>query len=201
MQYYYEGKDGNQQGPVSLDQLLDLNIDKSTRVWRDGMSDWDEAVNLQELELLFDEEKKATYMEQKRAANHSKFQGDKIKAKKKIWRNAIGLVLIFGVVIAVGLIITKANHNTKNDANDPSHGSGKREYQKQKMSIEDTERAYPTQFLRASGQYRGTLLGKKVVFNGHVSNSASIISYKPIKINFGFYRNNTHLGNHTEILN
>ena len=40
LDYYYSQTGGQQQGPVSADELKRLNLPASTLVWRDGMSNW-----------------------------------------------------------------------------------------------------------------------------------------------------------------
>lgn len=52
MQYYYL-KDGQQVGPVEVDQLRGV-ISKETYVWHEGMANWQKAVDLPELASLFE---------------------------------------------------------------------------------------------------------------------------------------------------
>lgn len=60
-------------------------------------------------------------------------------------------------------------------------------YQEQKISLEEQERRNPLSFLSAGGTYRQTLLGIKIVINGTVTNSASIATYKDVRIRVRFY--------------
>lgn len=49
-------KDGAQAGPYSLEELADLGITRSTKVWCSGMPRWCEAETLPELAFLFQTE-------------------------------------------------------------------------------------------------------------------------------------------------
>lgn len=51
-QYYYtDGKE--RYGPFSLEQLRERNLTSETLVWKEGMSDWQPAKNLSDLNSLF----------------------------------------------------------------------------------------------------------------------------------------------------
>ncbi len=42
-QYYFINSKGEQQGPVSIDELASHNIQPHTPIWKKGMSDWTKA--------------------------------------------------------------------------------------------------------------------------------------------------------------
>ncbi|MCH5222004.1 MAG: CD225/dispanin family protein [Muribaculaceae bacterium] len=46
--------DGQQQGPFSLEELLDKPVDQNTKVWFEGLPKWYPAGSLDELRPLFD---------------------------------------------------------------------------------------------------------------------------------------------------
>ncbi len=54
---YFVGVDGEQMGPYDLEKLKLLiefkNIDGSTLIWKEGMEDWDELANIDELSNEF----------------------------------------------------------------------------------------------------------------------------------------------------
>jgi hypothetical protein len=50
---YYIHKAGSQQGPYSIDELQKFEIDRITMVWHEGMEDWTQAQNIDELKGLF----------------------------------------------------------------------------------------------------------------------------------------------------
>ena len=51
-QYYYIDKNGQQQGAVSGNELIKSGITRDTKVWKQGMADWQEAGTLSELSDL-----------------------------------------------------------------------------------------------------------------------------------------------------
>lgn len=53
-------------------------------------------------------------------------------------------------------------------------------YENQKVSIETTEKNQPASFLNVEGTYRPTLIGKKEVLKGIITNTASVATYKNI---------------------
>ncbi len=52
MKYYYSIND-KQEGPVTFDELIKINITKQTLILYDGLSDWDVAENIEELKDFF----------------------------------------------------------------------------------------------------------------------------------------------------
>lgn len=46
--------DGRQQGPFSMEQLLDMPVDENTKVWFEGLPKWYPAGSLEEMRPLFD---------------------------------------------------------------------------------------------------------------------------------------------------
>lgn len=52
-QYYFVNSQGQQMGPVPVDELKNQNIQRSTPVWCEGMADWTEAGQVPELGFLF----------------------------------------------------------------------------------------------------------------------------------------------------
>ncbi len=51
MKYYiHDGQ--NQQGPFTLDELREKSIKKTTTIWRDGLSDWTTADQIDELKEI-----------------------------------------------------------------------------------------------------------------------------------------------------
>lgn len=51
--YFYINSNGQQVGPISMDQFENQEINKDTLVWCEGMSQWMKAGEVAELESLF----------------------------------------------------------------------------------------------------------------------------------------------------
>jgi|688.fasta_scaffold502274_1 hypothetical protein len=52
MRIYYTHKHGKQLGPFSLEELKEQGITNETDVWREGMSEWQKASNVEELRQI-----------------------------------------------------------------------------------------------------------------------------------------------------
>ena len=53
MDYFYLDGNYQQQGPVNMNELLERGVTKNTKVWKQGMSDWQDAGAIPELAGLF----------------------------------------------------------------------------------------------------------------------------------------------------
>jgi hypothetical protein len=53
MNFFYIITNDLQQGPFSLDELKEKSIQKDTLVWTEGMKEWQQAVNIEELAEMF----------------------------------------------------------------------------------------------------------------------------------------------------
>ena len=53
-QYFYLDSEQKQYGPCSLEELRTAGITRGTKVWRAGMTDWDDAGNVSDLQVLFE---------------------------------------------------------------------------------------------------------------------------------------------------
>jgi uncharacterized membrane protein YhaH (DUF805 family) len=53
MNYFYMDGNNQQQGPVTANELLKMGVTRNTRVWKQGMSDWQTAGSIPELSGIF----------------------------------------------------------------------------------------------------------------------------------------------------
>lgn len=60
-------------------------------------------------------------------------------------------------------------------------------YQDAKMTVEETERQNPLNFLVNSGEYRPALVGGDFLVTGFIENHATVATYKDITIEITFY--------------
>lgn len=63
-------------------------------------------------------------------------------------------------------------------------------YQEKLMTIEQTERAQPTRFLRAEGSYNKILFGGKLKFDGAIKNTATVVTYKDVVVKLTYFSEN-----------
>jgi len=74
-------------------------------------------------------------------------------------------------------------------------------YQEEKMSIEEKEQAYPTDFLEADGTYRENIWGDKLKVNGTIENSATVATYKDATVRITYFsKTGTDLGSEDYII-
>lgn len=52
--FYYIGKDGQKLGPSSAEEVMNYGITPQTKVWCEGMTDWEDAGYILEFKVLFD---------------------------------------------------------------------------------------------------------------------------------------------------
>lgn len=60
-------------------------------------------------------------------------------------------------------------------------------YQEKLKTIEQTEHAQPTSFLRAEGTYTKSLFGGKLKFDGVIKNSATVVTYKDVVVKLTYF--------------
>ena len=84
------------------------------------------------------------------------------------------------------LAILLFNFSCTSSADSGNYQSAEQSYKETKLSLEDQERQNPLNFLKSDGTYRENLVGK-LVLEGNVTNSASVITYKDVTLQIAFY--------------
>lgn len=54
MRRYFYSKGQEKEGPVTLEQLKEMGIQPKTLIWHEGLEDWKEALDIEELKELFE---------------------------------------------------------------------------------------------------------------------------------------------------
>lgn len=54
MKKYFYSNNQEKEGPVSLEELMHLNIEPKTMIWYEGLEDWKSAESVEELKSLFE---------------------------------------------------------------------------------------------------------------------------------------------------
>lgn len=73
-------------------------------------------------------------------------------------------------------------------------------YEDKKMSLKDTEKANPIEFLKAKGTYKQNLIGQWVL-EGTVSNTSSLAIYKDVVLKIVYYsKTQTEIGSEEKTL-
>jgi hypothetical protein len=166
MKKFYLHNGAEQSGPFDLNELREKKITQSTPIWYEGISDWTNAENVDELKELF-----------KSAAPPPFKQNISKKPVKKSYRtwNIIRFSIV-GIIFLV-LLIAYLNNNY----------SGNGSYQEKVMTIEEIERADPARFLSADGTYNMNFWEDKFKVHGVVKNSATVANYKDVVVEIIYY--------------
>lgn len=106
--YFYSNEQG-EQGPVTLEELKQLDITIKTLIWHDGLDDWKEAESIDELKELFELAPRRinTKDEVNDLTTPSDFNENKSKSpnahKKYLWVILIPTILILSFGIGYGI--------------------------------------------------------------------------------------------------
>lgn len=82
-----------------------------------------------------------------------------------------------------------------------SKGSSEKEitnYEASKEKLAERERKYPLEFLTITSQNKRNIIGQTVV-KGNITNTATITSYKKVRIKLLYYRQGTLVANHEQV--
>jgi hypothetical protein len=172
MKKYFLHVGNEQQGPFDLDELRTKGITKKTQIWYDGLPDWIDAENCDELKELL---KSSTPPPFKKDVN-----AKQIKKTSNTW-NIIRFSII-GVVVLIFLIAWLKNIKDNS-------------YYEKVMTVEELEFANPANFLTVEGKYSENFWGDKINLNCVFTNTATIASYKDITLRITYYtKTKTSLG-------
>jgi len=178
MKKYYLHNGTEQDGPFYISQLKKKGITRETEVWYEGLSDWTKADQIEELKELFEQSPPQIPPIKQQETE----QTDQIDTKPK--KSFLGKNLIKLGLIAIGILGVFAfffMFTTNSPKSDPSN------YQKPKMTIEETENSNPKQFLSVEGEYNESFWGNKFKVKGIITNRASKADYKDIIIQIKYY--------------
>jgi len=184
MRHYYIHDGSEQKGPFTFDELKGLNISKSTSIWYEGLENWTTAGHLEELKEIFKNttpppfEKAPVSPPPIPKMAEQKATGPTSKKKSKPWKILLWIIIPLLIIGIIFIIINKTN---------VCGGSGSESYQEKVMSIEDTEKANPAQYLKASGTYNETFWGGKFKIEGTVTNNATVAKFKDVVVEVIFY--------------
>jgi hypothetical protein len=166
MKKFYLHNGTEQEGPFSKSELKEKNITRKTEVWYEGLNDWTNAENVDDLKNIFNTSSPPPI--------RSKVV-DK-KKKTKSWKGILIKTAVVSVLIIVGLQIYA-------DVNDRNYET----YSDKVMTIEEIENATPANFLDAHGTYNESFWGTKINVDGKISNSATVADYKDVVVRVTYY--------------
>lgn len=176
MKKYYLHNGSENIGPFDIEELKDRKITRTTQVWYEGMSDWKNANEVEELNALF-----ASMPPPIKKEVVPPLQEKKAEKPKTHWllsalrKTAILIFIIIGISASVSYYDDQKNASTPTD------------FMEKVMSTAELEATYPKNYLDASGTYNTNLLGSKLKITGYIDNKATITAYKNVTIDVIFY--------------
>ncbi len=97
IQMYYIRLDNQYEGPYTLDELKQLDLKRSTYVWRKGIPDWTKAGDLEEFHFLPEEKIEPV--------PDSNAKSDSPKTRFRLWVILFVIVSIFTLALVYRLIV------------------------------------------------------------------------------------------------
>lgn len=191
MKKYFLHNGTEQQGPFDIEDLKARKITKDTAIWNEGITDWTSAGKIAELNDLFTNAtplpfnaSSSTAPPPKEPTNHSADVKSKAELKKK---NTRGVVLqsigVVGALIIIGVVI----YGTMNKNGGGTTATDTKSYKEKVMTVEEIERAQPSNFLSAGGTYNENFWGDKLKVHGKIKNSATVASFKDAVVKVTYY--------------
>lgn len=188
MKKYFLHNGSENIGPFDIEELKERKITKETQVWYEGLADWKEASEIEELKpILVVLPPPLT----KKAAPQS-FTETKIDAPtKKSWFKKS--LKIIGFLLLAFVLIVVIRSFTKDETTNSS-------YEESVLTIEEIEAQSPLNYLSASGTYKENFYGDLIRVNGTITNTATITTYKDVTVKVFYYSKTETLLNTEEYM-
>jgi len=172
MKKYYIHEGNNQQGPFDYEDLRAKGVTAKTKIWYEGINDWIDAEQCEELKELFKISTPPPLIKKNDTKSRNK--------PSKTW--SIIRYCVIGVIILIFLIALLRNNQDSS-------------YSDKVMTIEEIEIAQPTNFLSVEGEYNENFWGDKINLNCTVTNKATVAAYKDLVLRVTYYtKTKTYLG-------
>lgn len=172
MKKYYLHNGTENIGPLDLDELKAKAITKNTQVWCDGMEDWKNAGEVEELKSILS-------VVPPPIAKKTEIKQEPITSNKKThWFWRIIRVLAILIIVFIAIIAFVDYMNEKNSSSS---------YEESIMTIAEIEAADPSLYLNATGTYKPTFLGDELKISGVIENKATVTNYKDVIVEVIFY--------------
>jgi len=179
MKKYYLHNGTENIGPFDLEELKSRSITKNTQVWCEGMKDWKNASEIEELKTIL--------------AVVPPPIGKKVVTSvppvikpKTNWFRWFGKMLLITLLIMMAIGAISSYNDSQNYV--PT-------YEESVMTIAQMEAYEPANYLSADGTYRPNFLGDKLKIDGVIHNKATATTYKDVVIDVVFYsKTNTEIG-------
>ncbi|WP_395062776.1 DUF4339 domain-containing protein [Flavobacterium sp.] len=178
MKKYYLHNGSENIGPFDIEELKEKKITRDTPIWCEGMSDWKNVSEVEELSSVLAAipppiKKIVQEAPRKRVVEDEPKKRSFTSLLKKI---AIVFLVIVGLFSIISIVVAQNDSSAKG-------------FMEESLSPEEMEATYPTNYLTAGGNYHKNFLGTKLVIDGYIDNKATITAYKDVTIEVIFYDN------------
>jgi hypothetical protein len=194
---YYLHESGAQQGPFSFEELKQKGISRGTPIWFEGLSNWTNAGDIEELKEIFSNIPPPfqSAVETPPLPDHQILSQYTTSMDREAKRDrSVGMRILWGLLIAF-VAGAAGYYYLISQGDGSSDGSDASSYQKKVMSVEEIERATPIDFLSVTGEYSDNFWGDKIKIKGSIVNKATVASYKdPVIRVVYFSKTETELG-------
>jgi len=176
--FLHDGKE--QQGPYDLNELKEKKISKETQIWYEGLESWTKADNIDELKDIFKDVPPPFTQKQSPPPISETANKPPVSKKRKILKSILiviaSLIGLF-IVFVFGSILFNTVSSSPNES-----------YEEKVMSVEEVERATPTNFLSASLiNSSKSFWGDKIIINGAINSSATVTIFKDAVVRIQIY--------------
>jgi hypothetical protein len=172
MKKYYLHNGTENIGPFDLDELKAKAITKNTQVWCEGMEDWKNAGEVEEIKSILS-------VVPPPITKKKEIKPEPAVSNKKthwFWRMTRVLAILIIVFIAIFAFVDYMNEKNSGSS-----------YEESIMTIAEIEAIDPSSYLNASGTYKATFLGDQLKINGIIENKATVTNYRDVIIEVIFY--------------
>jgi hypothetical protein len=179
MKKYYLHNGTENIGPFDIEELKSRSITKNTQVWCEGMEDWKNANEIEELKTILAVVPPPI---SKKVVSNS----PPIVKPKTNWFRWFGKMLLITFLIVITIGVVSSYFDSKNNV--PT-------YEESVMTIAQIEASEPANYLSADETYHPNFLGDKLKIDGVIHNTATITTFKDVVIEVIFYsKTNSEIG-------
>jgi len=197
MKEYYYSDGENQFGPFEIEELKEKKISKETLVWFEGLEEWVQASDIDELQILFKpsppplikiSKDETTSIQETLIDEINISKTPKRKKRKKIIIVSFIIILLAGIFI-LGLIFKNDIFDNKSEEKSKkSNSSSKYDYsppiektpEELKQELYQKERRRPKEYLSVSYSLDYKFFSGKDQIKGWIYNEATLVTFKDV---------------------
>ncbi len=211
MKVYYYSENEKQLGPFTIEELKTKKITKNTMVWSESMEDWQKAETIPEIKEIIkispppmsNNKKKPPLIKSKKEISPQN------KTEKKSYKKFIFIGIGLLVIIASTLVFILQNNNIEGNYDNTPVYNNQTEHKTERektpaelrAELKRKELNNPNSYLTTTYKLKYKVFSGKDEITGKIYNSATMASYKDIKLKITYFSNtDTKLGSDDYII-